>query len=64
MELEKVSVAVINLPTYIRVNPLLEDIMNTKDYFYSGVNQLSEVNDSDWYQGNVLSIKADCADCP
>ena len=64
MELEKVSVAVINLPTYIRVNPLLKDIMNTKDYFYSGVNQLSEVNDSDWYQGNVLSIKADCADCP
>ena len=58
------SVAVINLPTYIRVNPLLKDIMNTKDYFYSGVNQLSEVNDSDWYQGNVLSIKADCADCP
>ncbi len=38
--------------------------MNTKDYFYSGYNTLSEVNDTDWYKGNVLFIKADCADCP
>ena len=43
---------------------MLKDIMNTKDYFYSGQNRLSEVNDTDWYQGNVLFIKAECADCP
>lgn len=54
---------VINLPTYITVSPFLNDIMNTKDFFYSGENRLSEVNDSDWYKGNVLTIKADCADC-
>ncbi len=55
---------IINLPTYIKVNPYLKDIMNTKDLFYSGENRLSEVDDGDWYEGNVLYIKSDCKDCP
>lgn len=38
--------------------------MNTKDFFYSGENKLSEVDDRDWYQGNVLYIQSDCKDCP
>jgi hypothetical protein len=27
-------------------------------------NRLSEINDTDWYQGNVLYIKPECRDCP
>ena len=38
--------------------------MNTKDYFYSGEDRLNEVNDTDWYEGNVLYIRASCNDCP
>jgi hypothetical protein len=48
-ELELVSVKIINLPTYITVNPFLNDIMNTKDLLYSGYNRLNEINDTDWY---------------
>ena len=62
--LELVDVFIINLPTNISVNPLLDDIMNTKDLFFSGQNRLNEVDDSDWYQGNVLFIEAVCRDCP
>lgn len=63
-ELELIQVKIINLPTYIRVNPFLEDIMNTKDLLFSGENRLSEINDSDWYTGNVLYIRPNCTDCP
>lgn len=38
--------------------------MNTKDLFFSGENRLNEVDDSDWYRGNVLFIQAVCRDCP
>lgn len=39
--LELVDVKIINLPTYIHVNPMLNDIMNTKDLLYSGYNKLN-----------------------
>jgi ribosomal protein S27E len=58
-----VEVKIINLPTYIKVNPFLNDIMNTKDLLYSGYNRLSEINDTDWYEGNVLFIRPTCRDC-
>lgn len=58
------DVAIINLPTSIAVSPFLNDIMNTKDLFYSGEGRLSEVDDSNWYQGNVLFIRPTCKDCP
>jgi hypothetical protein len=63
-ELELVEVSIINLPTNISVSPFLNDIMNTKDLFYSGENRFSQVDDSHWYQGNVLRIEASCRDCP
>lgn len=62
-ELELVEVKIINLPTYIHVNPMLNDIMNTKDLLYSGYNRLNEINDTDWYEGNVLYISPSCRDC-
>lgn len=62
-QLELVEVKIINLPTYIKVNPFLNDIMNTKDLLYSGYNRLSEINDTDWYEGNVLFIRPTCRDC-
>lgn len=62
-QLETISVKIVNLPTYIEVNPKLKDIMLTKDLLFSGVGRLSEINDSDWYAGNVLRIKSDCWDC-
>jgi hypothetical protein len=62
-KLELVSVKIINLPTYIKVNPFLSDIMNTKDLLYSGENRLNELSDEDWYQGNVLYIRPACRDC-
>jgi len=37
--------------------------MNTKDLLFSGQNRLSEINDSDWYEGNVLYIRPSCRDC-
>lgn len=37
--------------------------MNTKDLLYSGENRLSEIDDTDWYKGNVLYIKPSCRDC-
>lgn len=37
--------------------------MNTKDLLFSGENRISEINDTDWYDGNVLTIKTDCKDC-
>lgn len=63
-ELELLDVEIINLPTYIIVNPYLKDIMNTKDLLYSGENRLNSLNDSEWYQGNVLYIQPSCKDCP
>ena len=62
-ELELVDVRIINLPTYITVNPYLRDIMNTKDLLFSGENRTSEINDTDWYEGNVLFIRPKCDDC-
>lgn len=55
---------ILNLPTYIIVNPFLKDIMNTRNLLYSGYNKLNEIDDSDWYTGNVLYIKPTCGDCP
>lgn len=37
--------------------------MNTKDLLYSGYNKLSQINDTDWYEGNVLYISPSCRDC-
>ncbi len=37
--------------------------MNTRNLLYSGQNRLSEINDSDWYEGNVLYIRPSCRDC-
>ena len=37
--------------------------MNTKDLLFSGDNITSEINDTHWYDGNVLKIKSDCKDC-
>ena len=37
--------------------------MKTKDLLYSGDNKISEINDTDWYAGNVLKIQTDCHDC-
>lgn len=37
--------------------------METKDLLYSDENRISEINDTDWYDGNVLTIKSDCRDC-
>ena len=62
-DLELISVDIINLPTSIRVNPFLDNIMHTKDLLHSGKNIVNEIDDSDWWQGNVLTIKADCSDC-
>lgn len=47
----------------ITVNPDINDIMKTKDLLYSGDDKLSEINDTDWYEGNVVNIKSDCRDC-
>lgn len=47
----------------ITVNPDVNDIMKTKDLLFSGENRISELNDTDWYGGNVLQIKSDCRDC-
>jgi hypothetical protein len=63
VKMELITVSIINLPTLIAVNPFLNDIMNTKDMLYSGLNRISEINDLSWYDGNVLTIKSDCADC-
>lgn len=38
--------------------------MNTKDLLFSGDNRINVINDSDWYEGNVLFIEPSCADCP
>jgi hypothetical protein len=37
--------------------------MNTKDLLKSGKNRVSEINDTNWWEGNVLRIEADCSDC-
>jgi hypothetical protein len=58
-----ISVHIINLPTFIKINPFLKDIMNTKDLLKSGKNRVSEINDTNWWEGNVLRIEADCSDC-
>ena len=58
-----IEVSVINLPTNITVNPEINDIMKTKDLLFSGHHQVSEIDDTDWYYGNVLRIVADCHDC-
>ena len=47
----------------ISINPEIEDIMKTKDLLFSGENQISEINDTDWYEGNVLQVKSECRDC-
>lgn len=62
--LELIDVSIINLPTNIVVNEEVKNIMNTKDLFYSGYNKINEVNDTDWFWGNVLYIDATCQDCP
>lgn len=62
-DLRLIHVNIINLPTYIKVNPFVLNIMNTKDLLFSGENRLSEVSDADWYEGNVLYIRPSCHDC-
>jgi hypothetical protein len=49
-------VTIINLPTLIKVNPILEDIQQTKDLLKSGTNQISEINDFHWFEGSVLTF--------
>jgi hypothetical protein len=63
IKMELISVSIINLPMLISVNPFLNDIMNTKDLLFSGPNKISEIDDTKWYDGNVLTIKSDCTDC-
>ena len=51
-----INIGVLNMPTNITVNPEINDIMKTKDLLFSGHNQLSEIDDEGWYEGNVLKI--------
>lgn len=37
--------------------------MNTKNLLFSGNNIVNEIDDSDWWKGNVLKIVPDCRDC-
>ncbi len=37
--------------------------MNTKDLLFSGPNHVNEINDSSWWEGNVLVVEADCESC-
>lgn len=45
------------------MNPKLKDIMFTKDLLYSGDGVVNEINDTQWWEGNVLTVEADCFDC-
>jgi hypothetical protein len=62
-DLQQINVKIIDLPTNITVNPWLNDIMNTKDLLYSGYNRVNEINDSLWWEGNVVGVEADCDSC-
>jgi len=37
--------------------------MNTKDLLHSGENAINIIDDTNWYEGNVLYIKPSCRDC-
>ena len=37
--------------------------MNTKDLLYSGYYRVNEINDSAWWQGNVVVVEGDCDSC-
>ena len=41
IKLELISISIINLPTNITVNPVLDDIMKTKDLLFSGYRKIS-----------------------
>ena len=34
--------------------------MNTRELLYSGYNVVNEVNDSIWWEGNVVTVDGDC----
>ena len=37
--------------------------MKTKDLLFSGINTVSEINDTNWYDGSILTVESDCRDC-
>ncbi len=61
--LQQIDVKIINLPSIIKVNPQIKDIMKTKDLLFSGPNKVNQINDSKWWEGNVVTVQADCDSC-
>jgi hypothetical protein len=37
--------------------------MNTRELLYSGYYRVNEINDSAWWEGNVVVVEGDCDSC-